>query len=58
MSVDTILHNAKITTNGVIQVGGNSPDKCDIKKPRRGQSRPRALHFPGNAQEINLRERQ
>ena len=55
MSVDTILHNAKITTNGVIQGGGNSLEKCDIKKRRRGQSPSRALHFPGSAQEMNLR---
>jgi hypothetical protein len=55
MSVDTILHNVKITTNGVMQGGGNSREKCDIKKRRRGQSRSRALHFPGSAQEMNLR---
>jgi hypothetical protein len=58
MFVDTILHNAKITTNGVIQGGGNSPERCDIKKLRRGQSRSRALHFPGSAQEMNLRRLQ
>jgi len=55
MSVDTILHNAKITTNGVIQGGGNSPEKCDIRNRRPGQSPSGALHFPGSAQEMNLR---
>ena len=55
MSAELILHDAKVATNGVFQGGGNSPEKCDVKKRRRGQSRSRALHFPGSAQEMNLR---
>jgi len=55
VSAELILHNAKVATNGVIQGGGNSPEKCDIKKRRRGQSRSRALHSPDSAQEMNLR---
>jgi hypothetical protein len=53
VSAELILHNAEIATNGVIQGGGNSPEKCDIKKRLRGQSR--ALHFPRSAQEMNRR---
>jgi hypothetical protein len=55
VSAELILHDAKIAANGVIQGDGNSPEKCDMKKRRRGQSRSRALHFPGSAQEMNLR---
>jgi hypothetical protein len=54
VSAELILHNAKIATNGVIQ-GGNSPEKCDMKKRRRGQSRSRALHYPGSAQAMDVR---
>ncbi len=53
MSAELILHNAEIATNGMIQGGGNSPEKCDITKSRRGQSQ--ALHFPRSAQEMNRR---
>ena len=55
MSAELILHNAKITTKRVMQGGGNSPEKCDMKKRWRGQSHSRALHYPGSAQEMNLR---
>jgi hypothetical protein len=55
MPAELLLHNDKIATSGVIQGGGNSPEKCDIKKGWRGQSRSRALHFPGSAREMNLR---
>jgi hypothetical protein len=55
VSAELILHNAKIATNGAIRGGGNSPEKCDMKKRRRGQSRSQALHFPGSAQGMNLR---
>jgi hypothetical protein len=55
VSAELILHDAKVATNGVVQGGGNSPEKCDMKKRRRGQSRSRALQFPGSAQEMNLR---
>jgi hypothetical protein len=55
VSAELILHNAKIATNRVIQGGGNSPEKCDIKKTSRAQSRSQALHFPGSAQEMSLR---
>jgi hypothetical protein len=52
---EVIVHNATIATHGVIQGGGNSPEKCDLINRRRGPSRSRALHFPGSAQEMNLR---
>jgi hypothetical protein len=55
VSAELILHNAKIARSGVMQGGGNSPEKCDMKKRRRGQSHSRALHFLGTAQEMNLR---
>jgi hypothetical protein len=55
VSAELILHDAKVATNGVVQGGGNSPEKCDMKTRRRRQSRSRALHFPGSARQINLR---
>jgi hypothetical protein len=55
VSAELILRNAKVATNGVVQGGDNSPEKYDMKKRRRGQSRSRALHFLGTAQEMNLR---